>query len=337
MHPSDTYRAKLWSTSPWQADARACCYTCSRSPGRVAAITWWGMELRHLRYFIAVAEHESVREASERLHVTQPAISRQIQDLEEMLEFPLFHRTSRGLKLTEAGTLFLKESRRTLEQLETAALNARLAAQGKQGQLRIGFVENAGWDGVLPDTFNQFQQSAPQVSIELAPMYTLAQLREIENGTLDGGFVYLFEAVSERFTSIPLLEHNVVLAVPRRWGMAADQAVDPRALSERPFITFRRPVYPLYYDKLIAACSRAGLTMNVVQEVSSESSILSLVSAGIGAAIVNSANRGRPPAQAQFLPIQAISVPLPLAFIHLKSNNNPALAHFIATLNLVRG
>lgn len=295
------------------------------------------MELRHLRYFIAVAEYESVREASERLHVTQPAISRQIQDLEDMLGFSLFHRTTRGLKLTEAGQLFLHESRRMLAQLDSAAQNAKLAAQGKQGQLRIGFVENAGWDGVVPDTFSRFQQTAPRVSIELAPMYTPAQISDIESGALDGGFVYLFEPVAERFVAHPLLEHDVVLAVPRRWGMPDDQPVSAQALSGRPFITFRRPVYPLYYDKLIAACSNVGLTLNVVQEVSSESSILSLVSAGIGAAIVNSANRGRPPAQAQFLPLQDLSIPLPLAFIHLKSNTNPALAHFLDTLNLVQG
>lgn len=294
------------------------------------------MELRHLRYFIAVAEHDSVREASERLHVTQPAISRQIQDLEDMLGFSLFHRTSRGLKLTEAGQIFLQESRRTLAQLDSAAQNAKLAALGKQGQLRIGFVENTGWSGIVPDTFNCFQQSAPRVSIELAPMYTPAQLIDIESGSLDGGFVYLFEPAAERFTTIPLLDRNVVLAVPRRWGFPEDVSVDPQALSTRPFITFRRPVYPLYYDKLIAACSALGLTLNVVQEVSSESSILSLVSAGIGAAIVNSANRYRPPAQAQFLPLRNMSIPLPLSFIYLKSNVNPALAHFIETLDVVR-
>jgi len=293
------------------------------------------MEIRHLRYFIAVADSGSVRSAAEKLHVTQPAISRQIHDLEDSLGFKLFHRTTHGLKLTEAGTVFLKEANNLLSQLNVAIQSAKLAAQGKQGQLRLGFVENAGWDGIVPNSFHFFQKVCANVSLELVPMYTPAQICDIEAGLLDGGFVYLFEPLPDNFFCMMLLEYPTVLAVPRRWGLPENVPIPLKDMMDMPFITFRRAVYPLYYDRLISACSLAGLTPNVVQEVSSESSILSLVSAGIGAAIVNAANCGRPPAQAQFLPLKAISLRLPLAFVCLKTNANPALENFIEALRSV--
>jgi DNA-binding transcriptional LysR family regulator len=201
--------------------------------------------------------------------------------------------------------------------------------------LRIGFVENAGWDGIVPETFNRFQTHAPKVGIKLVPSYTPAQLAEVQAGSLDGGFVYLFEPLSEEYCVIPLQQHDVVLAVPRKWGLPADRPIEARLLAERPFITFTRPVYPAYYDKLISACARAGLTLRVVQEVSTETAILSLVSAGIGAAIVNEANQGRPPVQVQFLRFSDLSVPLPLAFAYLESNTNPALKRFIEVLRII--
>ncbi|NYT38827.1 LysR family transcriptional regulator [Allopusillimonas soli] len=290
------------------------------------------MELRHLRYFIAVAEYESVRVASERIHITQPAISRQIQDLEAELGVSLFVRTKRGLRLTEAGAVFLAEARQILSHLEAAVGTTRQVASGVEGHLRVGFVENAGWDGVVPAIFNRFQQEAHKVSIELVPLYTPAQLETIENRSLDGGFVYLFDPLPEKFSVLSLCRHDVMLAVPRTWDMPENEAVAMCSLIGKPFITFQRGVYPAYYDRLIAACVQAGLTPNVVQEVTTEAAILSLVSAGVGAAIVNAANLGRPPAQAKFVPVAGFSMPLPLAFVHLADNANPALARFLTLL-----
>jgi DNA-binding transcriptional LysR family regulator len=286
------------------------------------------MELRHLRYFIAVAEHESVRRASKRVHITQPAISRQIQFLEEELGVALFDRGPRGLRLTAAGAHYLVEARRLLAQLEAAGRSVKLIAAGLQGRLRIGFVENAGWDGLVPELFSRFQREAPGVQFELAPLNTPMQLEEMEDGTLDGGFVYLFEPPPANLATVPLLDHGVTLAVPRAWGLSADVPMRARDLAGRPFVTFPRSIYPAYYDLLLSACRQAGLTLNVVQEVSTEAAILSLVSAGIGAAIVNSANRARPPARAQFLDLADVSIRLPLSFACLSENANPALIRF---------
>lgn len=292
------------------------------------------MELRHLRYFIAVAEHRSVRLASEQLHITQPAVSRQIQDLEQELGLLLFERSSRGLTLTAAGEGYLRDARQAMALLDAAAQSARRVAAGLQGRLRLGCVENAGWDGLVPQAFSRFQAAAPEVRIELEVLNTPEQLRAIADDALDGGFIYQYEPLPDAIAGIPLLEHNVVLALPRCWDTGHDetQPIALRSLAERPFVTLPRAAYPGYYDRLIGACQQQGVHLKVAQEASTETAILSLVCAGIGAAIVNSANLGRPPAQARFFRLQDLSLPMPLTFVSRQDAANPALARFLRGL-----
>ncbi|MFC4518476.1 LysR family transcriptional regulator [Cupriavidus pinatubonensis] len=299
------------------------------------------MELRHLRYFIAVAEHESIRLAAEHIHVTQPAISRQIHDMEEELGFALFSRTPRGLKLTTAGKAYLRDARAALDRLEAAARAAQRISAGVQGYLRLGFVENSGWDGAVPHVFRRFQAEVPGVRIELVPMNTPQQLDALREGSLDGGFIYQYGPLEPSLATVPLATNNVVLAVPHAWTLPAhDGSRQPtvalRDIAGWPFITFPRAVYPLYYDRLIGACQSLGITLDVVQEVSTEAAVLSLVCAGVGAAIVNSANLGRPPALARFASLSDLSIPMPLVFVHHADTTDPALERFVETVASVR-
>jgi DNA-binding transcriptional LysR family regulator len=293
------------------------------------------VELRHLRYFAAVAENQSFRLAAERINVTQPAITRQIQDLEQMLGARLFDRTPQGVKLTVAGELFLREVRKSLGILESATRAVRRVASGLQGTLRIGVVENASWDGLVPNAFNSFQREAPEVSIHLAPMNTPEQVAEIIAGRLDGGFIYTYGALPGALRVLPLSIDDVVAAVPRSWNFREDQPISARELNGRPVVCFPRQTYPAYYDMLFSACRDAALTLDVVQEVPTEAAILSLVSAGMGAAIVNAANLGRPPARAQFLRFTDLSVPMPLAFAYVESNPNAALQRLLRVLDAI--
>lgn len=292
------------------------------------------MELRHLRYFIAVAECRNMRQAAERLHVTQPAISRQIQDLETELGFALFHRTVRGLELTPAGQRYLEDAARIFRALDDAAQRARRIAQGASGVIKLGYVENAGWDGILPAIFHRLRTELPEVTLELSTSNTPEQLAAIEAGALDGGFIYRYGDLPDHFAALPLLEHDVVLAVPRAWAIAdgADAAVDLLRLAGRPFVLFPRQVYPEYYDTLIGACRQLGFSPRVVHEASTEATILSLVCSGIGAAIVNSANLGRPPAQVRFFKLKNLSIPMPLVFTHRRDADNPILQRLGALL-----
>ena len=290
------------------------------------------MELRHLRYFIAVAELRSVRSASEQLHVTQPAISRQIHDLEHAIGAALFERTPRGLLLTAAGEAYLSEAREILARVDAANRLARQIASGLRGHLRIGFVENAAWSGIVSSALRKFEQAVPEVALELQPMNTPEQLEAIAAGRLDGGFCYRVGVLPEDFASVHVLEQNVLLAVPEAWPLGKGGPVSTTDLRETPFIAFPRSVYPAYYDRLLSACAERGLTLDIRQEASTETAILSLVSAGMGAAIVNAANRDRPPARVRFVDLQDLSVPLPLEFCYAKSRANMALGRFVDQL-----
>jgi DNA-binding transcriptional LysR family regulator len=290
------------------------------------------MELRHLRYFIAVAELRSVRAASEQLHVTQPAISRQIHDLEHAIGAALFARSPRGLTLTAAGEAYLVEAREILARVDAANRLARQIAAGQRGHLRVGFVENAAWSELVSRALREFEQAVPNVALELQPMNTPEQLEAIAAGRLDGGFCYRVGVLPEGIASVPVLEQNVVLAVPEAWALGEAGAVATAALRGKPFIAFPRRVYPAYYDRLLSACAERGLTLDIRQEASTETAILSLVSAGMGAAIVNAANRDRPPARVRFVDLEDLSVPLPLEFCFGASDANPALERFVERL-----
>ena len=153
------------------------------------------MELRHLRYFVAVGEDQHYGRAAQRLRVAQPALSRQIQALEEEIGFKLFDRLSRGVKISAAGKLFLEDARRILQQVNEATTRAARVAHGKSGTLRIGFTESASWHGVVPDSFRQFRQQQPDAELHLNPSTSLEQIEAVRSGRLDAGFVYnVFDA-----------------------------------------------------------------------------------------------------------------------------------------------
>lgn len=273
-----------------------------------------------------------MRKASEQLHVTQPAISRQIQDLEESIGATLFERSARGLKLTAAGEAYRTQAQDILARVEAANRLARRIASGEEGHLRIGFVENAAWTGVVSHALSTFKQSAPLVSLELLPMNTPEQLAAIAAGQLEGGFCYRFGELPDGLESVRLLDQHVVLAVPEAWPLAQAKTVASKALADTPFVIFPRHVYPAYYDQLLSVCAERGLTLNIQQEASTETAILSLVSAGVGAAIVNAANQDRPPARVRFVKLRDLSITLPLEFCFPVGAANAALSHFVEKL-----
>ena len=283
------------------------------------------MELRHLRYFLAVAEHENVRMASERLHVTQPAVSRQIQDLEDELGVHLFERLPRGLRLSPSGVSFRQDVAQLMQGLDGACDRARRVSKGEIGILRVGYVEVAGWEGIVPDAFHAFREAVPDVRLELLPAGTPEQLTAIADGGLDGGFVYQFGITTRGLTSIPLQTDGVTLAMPAHWNHRPRGAIRLRDLVGAPFVFFQRSTYPAYHDQLLTACATGGLVPNIVQEARNEAAVRSLVAAGIGTAIVNDRNRHRPPSRVEFANIRDLQVELPLSFVARSDNINPAL------------
>ena len=250
------------------------------------------MELRHLRYFVAIGEEENYRRAAQRLNVAQTALSTQIQDLEAELGFKLFDRLPRGVKLSAAGRLFLEDARRILQQVSEAAARAARVARGQSGTLRVGFTENASWRGIVPDSFRRFRERQPDAELQLTPATSLEQIEALRSGRLDAGFVFNMPKTDAELDHLPVAMQHVELAVPKGHALARMKNVRLRDLVDASFVWFPRREAPAFYDRLMHECFRGGLkSPRIVQEGLNESTILSLVSHGMGVGWVNGTAR----------------------------------------------
>jgi DNA-binding transcriptional LysR family regulator len=288
------------------------------------------MELRHLRYFLAVGEDQHYGRASRRLGVAQPALSRQIQDLEKEIGFKLFDRLPRGVKLSAAGELFMEDARRILREVGEATARAARVARGQSGTLRVGFAENASWHGVAPDSFRRFRQQQPDVDLQLQPASSLEQVDAIRSGSLDAGFVNFMPKADPDLDQLIVGRQHVELAAPKRHPVTRLQNLRLRDLTDAPFIWFPRRASPAFYDRLIRECYRGGLrSPRIVQEGLNEATILSLVSAGLGVGWVLGSARWRSPQAVAILPVVDLNIPVLLALAWRRDNTSPLLARFI--------
>jgi DNA-binding transcriptional LysR family regulator len=288
------------------------------------------MELRHLRYFVAVGEEQHYGRASRRLRVAQPALSRQIQDLEEEVGFKLFDRLPRGVKLSAAGVLFLEDARRILRAVSEATARAAHVARGQSGTLRVGFLENASWHGVVPDSFRRIREQQPDAQLQLQPAASLEQLDAIRSGRLDAGFVNFMPKADPELDQLTVAVHHVELAVPKRHPLTKLKKLRLRDLVNAAFVWFPRWAAPAFYDQMMAACYRGGLkSPRIVQEGLNEATILSLVSTGLGVGWVLGSARWRSPATLVILPVADLNVTLRLALAWRRDNTSPLLARFI--------
>src|SRR5258706_5907063 len=274
------------------------------------------MELRDLRYFVVIGEQQHYGRAAHRLHIAQPALSRQIQNLEEEIGFKLFDRLARGVKISAAGKLFLEDARRILQQVDEATKRARRVASGQSGTLRVGFVESISWHGVVPDSFRRFRERQPDAELQLKPLSSLQQIEGVQSGQLDAGFVFTIANTDGELAQLEVAVLNLMLAVPKRHPLTKLKNLRLRDLNDASFIWFPRRESPVYYDRLMHVCFRGGLkSPHIVQEGVNEATILSLVSCGLGVAFVSSATRCRCPESVALLPVTDLKLPLPFALI----------------------
>ena len=235
------------------------------------------MELRHLRYFVATGEEQHYGRAAIRLRVAQPALSRQIQDLEKELGFELFQRLPRGVKLNAAGKLFLEDARRVLRELSEAAVRAGRVASGRSGTLRVGFTENASWRGVVPDSFRRYREKQPDAELQLQPDASLAQLEAVRAGRLDAGFVNFMPESDLELDQLLVARQHVELAVPKKHPLTRLKKLRLRDLADAPFVWFPRRANPPFYDRMMLECYRGGLkSPRIVQEGVNEPTIPSV-------------------------------------------------------------
>jgi DNA-binding transcriptional LysR family regulator len=294
------------------------------------------MELRHLRYFVAVGEAQHYGRASRKLRVAQPALSRQIQDLEAEVGFNLFDRLPRGVKLSTAGRLFLEDARHILESVSEATARAARVARGQAGTLRVGFAENASWHGVVPDSIRRFREKQPDVELQLQPASSLQQLDAIRSGRLDAGFVNFMPKADLELDQFAAAIHYIELAVPCGHPFTKLENLQLRQLTDAAFVWFPRRSSPALYDRLMEECYRGGLkSPSVIQEGLNEATILSLVSTGLGVGWVLGSARWRCPETVVILPVVDLNVPVHLTLAWRRDNTSPLLARFISEVQLL--
>ena len=294
------------------------------------------MELRHLRYFLTVGEEQHYGRAARRLRVAQPALSRQIQDLEEEIGFKLFERLPRGVKLSAAGQLFLGDARRILQEVNEAAARAARVARGQSGTLRVGFTEMVSWRGVVPRSFRRFREMQPDAELQLQPLPSLVQLEAIQCGRLDAGFVFNLPKGDPELDGLPVAIHRIELAAPRSHPLTKLKQVRLRDLASESFVWFPRSEAPAVYDRLVHECFRGGLkSPRIVQEGQDEATILSLVATGLGVGWVLGTARWRRPKSVVILSVVDLDLHQPLSLGWRKDNQSPLLARFVADVRAV--
>lgn len=261
------------------------------------------IELRHLRYFIAVAEELHFGHAAARLNISQPPLSQQIQILEQQIGARLFARTNRSVSLTEAGRQFLADSRQILSQVDDAAARAARLHHGETGELRIGFTSSAPFIKAVSDTLSTFRRRYPDVHIQTRETNTREQIVPLNEGALDLGLM--------RNTQLPdtlawerVLREPLLAMVPRDHPLASQPRVSLRELAREPFVFFDPHVGTGLYDDILGLMRRYDLTPAITKEVGEAMTIIGLVAAGLGVSILPASFRRVQLLEMCWLPIE---------------------------------
>ncbi|MHC0064965.1 LysR family transcriptional regulator [Nostoc sp. UIC 10890] len=285
------------------------------------------MELRHLRYFVTLAEELHFGRAAERLHIAQPPLSQQIRQLEEELGFELFHRTKRKVQLTEAGQVFLGEVQQIMRQLQQAIEIGRQTSRGEIGQLVVGFVSSAAYN-ILPIILRTFRSCVPGVSIELHELTTDQQLDWLRESRMDVGL--LRPPVEEnRFSCETIFQESLMVALPEAHLLANQSNVCLTALANEPFILFPRILAPGLYDLIISLCQQAGFSPKVAQEAIQMQTIVSLVAAEMGVAIVPASLQNLQRTGVVYKTLEEVTPKVAIAMIWRKNETSPTVLRLV--------
>jgi DNA-binding transcriptional LysR family regulator len=248
------------------------------------------MDLRKLRYFVATAEELHFGRAARRLGLSQPPLSMQLRALEEDLEVRLFDRDNRNVALTRVGALLLVEARRILAQVDQARSLVQRAGSGEYGSLSVGFITPVEYS-FLPPLLREFRRQHPHVALQLHELMTDQQLAELERGTLDVGFL-TGPVMGNRLAHREVMTEPLIAAIPQGHRLAASAGrLSIKRLAGEDVIIFPRNIAPALFDETLAFCQSAGFSLRIRQQVSQSQTIISLVSAGMGVAIVPASMR----------------------------------------------
>lgn len=286
------------------------------------------LEWRHLRYFVAVATELNFRKAAESLYISQPGLSRQIKQLEDVLGVALFERSTRKVTLTAAGSYLKTEVGFIGNHMESVVQQLKQIAQGNLGELRIGFLGSA-MQNIIPELLLKLQELHPGIQTALTEMSNRAQLDQLLHDKLDLGFVRMARVPAD-LEMRPVFEDTFSLVVPKGQGRKPFKTLNQ--FQDTGFILFAQEYSPYYYDTVMSICENAGFTPKVAHKSVHAQTIFTLVANGMGVAIVPTSFQEGFKLNVDFIPLNQLPQRAVLSAVWKKSNRSPVLKHGLELL-----
>jgi DNA-binding transcriptional LysR family regulator len=287
------------------------------------------MELRHLRYFLAVAEELNFTRAARRLHIAQPPLTQQIKALESELGVTLIDRSSYRIELTPAGRAFAAEVGRILGDVRNAVLVAKRAARAAVGQVRVGFTESASFNPLVTSVFRSFRAAHPDVEVSLEERQSTELAMGLREGRIDAAFVRPPLKTEDGLTLHLLEEEDMVVAVPSGHPLAKRKEIELAELEKETFILYPRAVRPGLADAVVTACKNVGFTPRVEQYAPQLSATINLVAASLGISVVPRSMQELQPNAVSYLRLRGRPVQALLGVAHRADESNAAVLDFI--------
>jgi len=288
------------------------------------------MELRHIRYFLAVAEERHFTRAAAKVGIGQPPLSQQIKDLEAEIGTPLFHRVAHGAELTAAGEAFLEGVREIPTFAERATKAARRASRGETGSLRVGYTASSAFNAVVPAAIRAFRRVYADVDLTLEEANTTRLVAGLQDGSLDAVFLRPGAAGCEAFQLRLLSEEVMVVALPASHPVAAQDEVDLLILKDDQFLMFPRAIGPTLYDGIMSACREAGFEPKIGQLAPQIASIINFVAAELGVSIVPASMAQLQVSGVAYRPIAGQAPTARVALAHRRGETSVVVRNFIA-------
>jgi DNA-binding transcriptional LysR family regulator len=288
------------------------------------------MKIRHLRYFVAVAEELHFTRAAERLGIKQPPLSQQIRQLENEIGAPLLHRLTRGLELTEGGKLLLEESRRILEHLDRAKTLVQNRARGETGRLQVGFASATYFQPLVPDIIRAYRERFPGVILTPEQNNTPALMAGLRSGGIDIAFVRSPVSDGENIGIDLLVNEPMLVVLSASHPLGRRRSIPLAALAEETFIVCPRAAGPALYDAIIMSCRRAGFSPVLGQEAPQIPSIVPMVAAGFGVSIVPESIEQIHTAGICYLRIEDEAPHAPISLAYRRNDTSTAVRNFVA-------
>lgn len=292
------------------------------------------MELRQLQCFIKVAEELHFGRAAAALHLSQPALSKQIQALENSLEVQLLERTKHWVRLTIAGQKFLETARRIMQEVEEGIQVTKQVAEGAVGKLRIGFTE-ATLFSLAPDIIKTYRQHYPQVELVLTSGGTETQVEALRTHQIDVSFVYL--PIREPSLKVqPLFTEVYIAALPVSHRLARQKQIALQALANEPLIFYPRSLAPVLYANFIKGCEQAQFVPHIVQEAELAQTRLGLAAAGVGITFVLAAMQNLNAKGVVYRPLIGDFLTLKLALAWRQNETSPVVHEFLKIIKTIK-